>query len=196
MNENYKALVETSWTDLPVNSVFNRWREELEAPPQPKTVRLGDLIEQLEADGFDPKSINVELTKEMLDLLVFPKSVSSTNDTDTALEVTVQFQAVTPTLEKESIHIDELLVDCSGFENFGFDVLSYDIQTVNGVYTFECKDKTQADFNAFIAETVTGKILNIKETFVNHPTTKYTTFTRILDDYFYIEMQFHNGDKL
>lgn len=196
MNEKYKAQVEASWGHLPVSATFLRWQQEIGSVPKPKTVRLGDLIEQLEADGFDPNSINVQLTKEMLDLLVFPKSVSSTNEDDTTLEVTIAFTAVTPTVEKESIHIDDLLKECADFEDAGHEIASYLIQTVEGIYTFECKDKTKADFEDFLTSTVKGRILNIKETFVNHPTTKYTTFTRILDDYLYIEMHFHNGETL
>lgn len=196
MNEKYKAQVEASWGHLPVSATFLRWQQEIGSVPKPKTVRLGDLIEQLEADGFDPNSINVQLTKEMLDLLVFPKSVSSTNEDDTTLEVTIAFTAVTPTVEKESIHIDDLLKECADFEDAGHEIVSYLIQTVEGIYTFECKDKTKADFEDFLTSTVKGRILNIKETFVNHPTTKYTTFTRILDDYLYIEMHFHNGETL
>lgn len=196
MNEKYKAQVEASWGHLPVSVTFLRWQQEIGSVPKPKTVRLGDLIEQLEADGFDPNSINVQLTKEMLDLLVFPKSVSSTNEDDTTLEVTIAFTAVTPTVEKESIHIDDLLKECADFEDAGHEIESYLIQTVEGIYTFECKDKTKADFEDFLTSTVKGRILNIKETFVNHPTTKYTTFTRILDDYLYIEMHFHNGETL
>lgn len=196
MNEKYKAQVEASWGHLPVSATFLRWQQEIGSVPKPKTVRLGDLIEQLEADGFDPNSINVQLTKEMLDLLVFPKSVSSTNEDDTTLEVTIAFTAVTPTVEKESIHIDDLLKECADFEDAGHEIESYLIQTVEGIYTFECKDKTKADFEDFLTSTVKGRILNIKETFVNHPTTKYTTFTRILDDYLYIEMHFHNGETL
>lgn len=196
MNEKYKAQVEASWGHLPVSATFLRWQQEIGSVPKPKTVRLGDLIEQLEADGFDPNSINVQLTKEMLDLLVFPKSVSSTNEDDTTLEVTIAFTAVTPTVEKESIHIDDLLKECADFEDAGHEIESYIIQTVEGIYTFECKDKVKADFEDFLTSTVKGRILNIKETFVNHPTTKYTTFTRILDDYLYIEMHFHNGETL
>lgn len=197
MNENYKTKVEATWEDRPVSTTFLRWRQELGGiEQQPKTVRLGDLIEQLEADGFDPKSINMQLTKDMLDLLVFPKSVSSTNEDDTTLEVTIAFSAITPTVEKESIHIDDLLKECADFEDAGHEIESYIIQTVEGVYTFECKDKVKADFEDFLTSTVKGRILNIKETFVNHPTTKYTTFTRILDDYLYIEMHFHNGETL
>lgn len=105
MNENYKTKVEATWEHRPVSTTFLRWQQELGGiVQQPKTVRLGDLIEQLEADGFDPKSINVQLTKDMLDLLVFPKSVSSTKEDDTSLEVTIAFSAITPTVEKESIH--------------------------------------------------------------------------------------------
>lgn len=197
MNENYKTKVEATWEDRPVPTTFLRWQQELGGiEQQPKTVRLGDLIEQLEADGFDPKSINMQLTKDMLDLLVFPKSVSSTNEDDTSLEVTIAFSAITPTVEKESIHIDDLLKECADFEDAGHEIESYIIQTVEGVYTFECKDKVKADFEDFLTSTVKGRILNIKETFVNHPTTKYTTFTRILDDYLYIEMHFHNGETL
>lgn len=196
MNEKYKAQVEASWGHLPVSATFLRWQQEIGSVPKPKTVRLGDLIEQLEADGFDPNSINVQLTKEMLDLLVFPKSVSSTNEDDTTLEVTIAFTAITPTVEKESIHIDDLLKECADFEDAGHEIESYIIQTVEGIYTFECKDKVKADFEDFLTSTVKGRILNIKETFVNHPTTKYTTFTRILDDYLYIEMHFHNGETL
>lgn len=197
MNENYKTKVEATWEDRPVSTTFLRWRQELGGiEQQPKTVRLGDLIEQLEADGFDPKSINMQLTKDMLDLLVFPKSVSSTNEDDTSLEVTIAFSAITPTVEKESIHIDDLLKECADFEDAGHEIESYIIQTVEGIYTFECKDKVKADFEDFLTSTVKGRILNIKETFVNHPTTKYTTFTRILDDYLYIEMHFHNGETL
>ena len=197
MNENYKAKVEATWGHRPVSTTFLRWQQELgEVKQQPKTVRLGDLIEQLEADGFDPNSINVQLTKDMLDLLVFPKSVSSTNEDDTSLEVTIAFSAITPTVEKESIHIDELLSECAEFEEAGHEIESYVFQTVEGIYTFECKDKTKVDFELFVTDIVKGRILNIKETFVNHPTTKYTTFTRILDEYLYIEMHFHNGETL
>lgn len=195
--EEYIAKLDAVWGSLPVAEVFKRWQEHLRSPAhKPKTVKLGDLINQLEADGFDPNSINVELTPDMLDLLVFPKSISSTNIDDTTLEVTLQFKAVTPTVEKESIHIDELLVDCSNFELVGFEIESYIVQTVEGIYTFECAGKTKDDFDEFISKVVKGRILNIKETFVKHPTTKYTTFTRILDDYFYIEMHFHNGEIL
>ena len=127
---------------------------------------------------------------------VLGEILSSTKEDDTSLEVTIALSAITPTVEKESIHIDDLLKECADFEDAGHEIESYLIQTVEGIYTFECKDKVKADFELFVTDIVKGRILNIKETFVNHPTTKYTTFTRILDDYLYIEMHFHNGETL
>ena len=198
MNEHYKDLV-TTWemgTQPPTKDYYKRWLGENVTPAKPVTVRLGDFLDSLKEEGYNINNLNLQLTEETLNLLIYPKALSETKVTDTSIEMTVEFKAVTKSLESETMTLTELMEDLSDIESLICELGSIQIFTTEGEFLFPGENATKESFLDFIETKVTGEIVKVIETFKDHPTTRSMTFTRVFTGIFFIEFNFLDNTNM